>query len=82
MLLFNLLGFFNALDMHNTAFLNNEIVESASTIDPICFLELLSISQSIQKQEELWVRLGLVGRTRYSLHFLLILAQWLLHVKG
>ena len=64
MLFLYLIGLFDALHIHDTVLFDDEVVEGASTINSIGFLELLCVRQPIEKHVELGVPVRTVDRPR------------------
>ena len=62
MSIFDLLSLFNALSVHDAIFVYDEVIEGTSSIDPISLLELFRVSESVEKEEELRVLVGLIYR--------------------
>ena len=62
MSLLDLLSLFHAFDVHDALFVHDEVIEGTSSIDPIRLLELLSISEPVEEEEELGVLVGLIDR--------------------
>ena len=68
MCILNLLSLFDTLCVHDAIFLHDEVVEGTSSIDPIRLLELFSVREPVEKEEELRVLVGLVDRASKLLH--------------
>ena len=82
MLDLDLLSLLDPFLIHQTLFVNDEVIQSSSSIDSICLLELFRVRQTVQEEEELWVVLLIVNGARQCVHLLFNFTHRLLHIES
>ena len=81
-LYFDLLSLFDALLVHETLLVYDEVVQRPPPINPIRLLKLLGIRKSVKEEEELRVVLLIVDSPCQRVHLFFDLAHGLLFVHS